>query len=315
MKLFIAEEEKNNILNMYGIINEQTEDFSVPQGAIDAVRSIESKFSYMKDGVINGRTFKGDEKVNMLRNYMSETIGLDCWNNMSSKLKAQIYAFCFQADGDVPYKLKIIAGLANAIDSNVVRKDIVGKPLSDPAVQRAIQIIKNNCENINSYYDKYLSILDTQYKSMDYNDNYKNIWKFRPIAIEKIMSGQDVNKTLGEWSKFISGKLEPEQPEPKIPTSAEPDKTETPKPLEPAKTEIPKPTEPIKAVTSNTVEPAKTEIPKPAESPKPAVSKPAESPKPAVSKPAESPKPVAPNTPETKGPQRARIMTINPKDW
>jgi hypothetical protein len=304
MKLFIAEEEKNNILNMYGIINEQTEDFSVPQGAIDAVRSIESKFSYMKDGVINGRTFKGDEKVNMLRNYMSETIGLDCWNNMSSKLKAQIYAFCFQADGDVPYKLKIIAGLANAIDSNVVRKDIVGKPLSDPAVQRAIQIIKNNCENINSYYDKYLSILDTQYKSMDYNDNYKNIWKFRPIAIEKIMSGQDVNKTLGEWSKFISGKLEPEQPEPKIPTSAEPDKTETPKPLEPAKTEIPKPTEPIKAVTSNTVEPAKTEIPKPAESPKPA-----------VSKPAESPKPVAPNTPETKGPQRARIMTINPKDW
>jgi hypothetical protein len=24
---------------------------------------------------------------------------------------------------------------------------------------------------------------------------------------------------------------------------------------------------------------------------------------------------VAPNTPETKGPQRARIMTINPKDW
>jgi hypothetical protein len=230
-------------------------------------------------------------------------------------LKAQIYAFCFQADGDVPYKLKIIAGLANAIDSNVVRKDIVGKPLSDPAVQRAIQIIKNNCENINSYYDKYLSILDTQYKSMDYNDNYKNIWKFRPIAIEKIMSGQDVNKTLGEWSKFISGKLEPEQPEPKIPTSAEPDKTETPKPLEPAKTEIPKPTEPIKAVTSNTVEPAKTEIPKPAESPKPAVSKPAESPKPAVSKPAESPKPVAPNTPETKGPQRARIMTINPKDW
>ena len=304
MKLFIAEEEKNNILNMYGIINEQTEDFSVPQGAIDAVRSIESKFSYMKDGVINGRTFKGDEKVNMLRNYMSETIGLDCWNNMSSKLKAQIYAFCFQADGDVPYKLKIIAGLANAIDSNVVRKDIVGKPLSDPAVQRAIQIIKNNCENINSYYDKYLSILDTQYKSMDYNDNYKNIWKFRPIAIEKIMSGQDVNKTLGEWSKFISGKLEPEQPEPKIPTSAEPDKTETPKPLEPAKTEIPKPTEPIKAVTSNTVEPAKTEIPKPVEPPKSV-----------VSKSVESPIPATPNTPVTKGPQRARIMTINPKDW
>jgi hypothetical protein len=315
MKLFIAEEEKNNILNMYGIINEQTEDFSVPQGAIDAVRSIESKFSYMKDGVINGRTFKGDEKVNMLRNYMSETIGLDCWNNMSSKLKAQIYAFCFQADGDVPYKLKIIAGLANAIDSNVVRKDIVGKPLSDPAVQRAIQIIKNNCENINSYYDKYLSILDTQYKSMDYNDNYKNIWKFRPIAIDRIMSGQDVDKTLGEWSKFISGKLEPEQPKTEMPKSAEPAKTEMPKSAESPKPVVSKPVESPKPTTPKPAESPKPVVSKPVESPKPDTPKPAESPKPVVSKPAESPKSVAPNTPETKGPQRARIMTINPKDW
>jgi hypothetical protein len=34
-----------------------------------------------------------------------------------------------------------------------------------------------------------------------------------------------------------------------------------------------------------------------------------------VSKSVESPIPATPNTPVTKGPQRARIMTINPKDW
>ena len=193
---------------------EQTKQFEVPQKAIDAVRNIESKFSFMSNGKINGRTFEGNEKVGMLQNYMAETIGLDCWNNMSDKFKAQIYAFCFQADGDVPYKLKIIAGLANAIDSNIVRKSIVNKPISDPSVQNAIQVIKNNCQNINSYYDRYLTILDQQYKSMDYNDNYRNIWMYRPIAIDKIMNGQDIDKTLEEWSNFLNGDVKPDEPKP-----------------------------------------------------------------------------------------------------
>jgi len=293
MKLFIAEEEKNNIRSMYGIVNEQTEEFSVPQGAINAVKAIESKFSFMNNGILNGRTFRGDEKVNMLKTYMSNTIGLDCWNNMSTKLKAQIYAFCFQADGDVPYKLKIIAGLANAIDSRVIRKDIVGKNLSDPAVQNAIQIIKNNCENINSYYDKYLSILDQQYKSMDYNDNYKYVWKYRPIAIDKIMSGQDIGKTLDEWTNYFAKvDSEPEQPKAETPNSSEPAKSETPKSDEPVKTvapkpvESPKPAEPVKAVTSKPVEAPKTVTPKPDGAPKTAT-------------------PV----------KRANILTINPNDF
>ena len=315
MKLFIAEEEKNNIRSMYGIVNEQTEEFSVPQGAIDAVKAIESKFSFMNNGILNGRTFRGDEKVNMLKTYMSNTIGLDCWNNMSTKLKAQIYAFCFQADGDVPYKLKIIAGLANAIDSRVIRKDIVGKNLSDPAVQNAIQIIKNNCENINSYYDKYLSILDQQYKSMDYNDNYKYVWKYRPIAIDKIMSGQDIGKTLDEWTNYFAKvDSEPEQPKAETPKSVEPSKTETPKSSEPAKTETPKSSEPVKTVAPKPAEPIKTVAPKPVEAPKPAepvkavTSKPVEAPKTATPKPDGVPKTATPA-------KRANILTINPNDF
>ena len=314
MKFVIDEEEKNYIRSMYGIVNEQTKQFSVPQGGIDAVKSIESKFSFMSNGVINGRTFKGNEKVNMLQQYMSDTIGLDCWNNMSDKLKAQIYAFCFQADGDVPYKLKIIAGLANAIDSNIIRKDIVNKPLTDPSVQNAIKIIKNNCQNINSYYEKYLAILDQQYKSMDYNDNYRNIWKYRPTAIDKIMSGQDVNKTLDDRSKFLEGKLEAEQPKTETPKSAEPAKTETPKSDEPVKTVVTKPVEAPKTATPKSDEPVKTVAPKPVEAPKPAepvkavTSKPVEGPKTATLKPDGVPKTATPA-------KRANILTINPNDF
>ena len=281
MKLFITEEEKNNIRSMYGIISEQTQQFEVPQGAIDAVKNIEAKFSYMSGDKINGRTFKGNEKVGMLQKYMTDTIGLDCWNNMSTKLKSQIYAFCFQADGDVPYKLKIIAGLANAIDSSIIRKDIVGKPLTDPAVQRAIQVIKNNCQNINSYYDRYLAVLDQQYKSMDYNNNYRNIWMYRPTAIDKIMSGEDIDKTLDDWSKFLEGKLDYEQPYAETPKS-----DETPKPAEPVKNVAPKPAEVPKTATPKPDEPAKEVTPKLAEVPKTA-------------------------TPA----KRANILTINPNDF
>ncbi len=286
MKLFITEKEKNNIRSMYGIISEQTQQFEVPQGAIDAVKNIEAKFSYMSKGKINGRTFKGNEKVGMLQKYMTDTIGLDCWNNMSTKLKSQIYAFCFQADGDVPYKLKIIAGLANAIDSSIIRKDIVGKPLTDPAVQRAIQVIKNNCQNINSYYDRYLAVLDQQYKSMDFNNNYRNIWMYRPTAIDKIMSGEDIDKTLDDWSKFLEGKLDYEQPYAETPKSDETPKPETPKPAEPAKEVTPKPAEVPKTATPKPDEPAKEVTPKLAEVPKTA-------------------------TPA----KRANILTINPNDF
>jgi hypothetical protein len=269
----------------------------------------------MNNGILNGRTFRGDEKVNMLKTYMSNTIGLDCWNNMSTKLKAQIYAFCFQADGDVPYKLKIIAGLANAIDSRVIRKDIVGKNISDPAVQNAIQIIKNNCENINSYYDKYLSILDQQYKSMDYNDNYKYVWKYRPIAIDKIMSGQDIGKTLDEWTNYFAKvNSEPEQPKAETPNSSEPAKSETPKSDEPVKTVAPKPVEAPKTATPKSDEPVKTVAPKPVEAPKPA-----EPVKAVTSKPVEAPKTVTPKpdgAPKTATPvKRANILTINPNDF
>lgn len=204
MKRFIiTESEKSEIRKMYGLINEQTGGI-VPQLAIKAISEIEKKFSFMDSGQIKGANYTGSEKLGVMSQYIKDTIGFDCWNTLSDVFKAQIYSYCFQADTDSPYKMKFIAGLANAIDPNIDRSTIVRKPLNDPNVQKAINTIKTNCNNINSYYRNYVSIVDQQYKSSDYNDNYKYIWKYRPTAIERIMNGEDFIQVLKDWEKSFN---------------------------------------------------------------------------------------------------------------
>jgi hypothetical protein len=211
MKRFlITEEDKKSILSMYGLINEQTGGI-VPQLAIKAISEIEKKFSFMDSGQIKGANYTGSEKLGVMSQYIKDTIGFDCWNKLSDVFKAQIYSYCFQADTDSPYKMKFIAGLANAIDPNIDRSTIVRKPLNDPNVQKAIDTIKTNCNNINSYYRNYVSIVDQQYKSSDYNDNYKYIWKYRPTAIERIMNGDQIDKVLNDWSNSFTNQNQGQQ--------------------------------------------------------------------------------------------------------
>jgi len=205
-KFIITEEEKKSIRGLYEL-NEQTSGFSIPPLVINAISKIEAKYSFMDaNGIdINGKKYTGKEMLSVMQSYINDTIGLDCWNNMSDKLKAQIYSYCFQADTSIPYKMKFIAGLANAIDSKISRGSIVKKRIDDPNVQSAIKLIKNNCSNINDYYDNYLKVIDEQYKSSDYNNNYKYIWQYRPIAIDRIMGGADINVVLSDWGKFVKG--------------------------------------------------------------------------------------------------------------
>lgn len=205
-KLIISESEINTIRGMYGLVNEQSSSFSIPQSAIKAISDIESVFSFMSGGKIQGKKYSGDEMVGVMEKYIKDTIGFDCWNNMMDLMKAQIYSFCFQADTSIPYKMKFIAGLANAIDPSISRGDIVGKPLKDPNVQNAINIIKKNCAFIDHYYYDYMRIMDNQYSSMDYNDNYKNIWKYRPTAITRLMNGESWSKVKEDWESSLTDK-------------------------------------------------------------------------------------------------------------
>ena len=223
----ISQEEKNRILEMHSggmkvmtenfnkllssklgdvkPLNEQSSGFDVPSLVINAISKIEGKYSYMSNGVVKGNKYTGSESLGVMKRYINDTIGSDCWNNMSDKLKSQIYSFCFQADSSIPYKMKFIAGLANAIDPKISRGSIVNKGINDSNVQTAIKLIRDNCSNINSYYDNYLKVIDDQYKSMDYNNNYKYIWQYRPIAIDRIIGGADIDTVLSDWGKFIIG--------------------------------------------------------------------------------------------------------------
>lgn len=206
-KFIISESEINTIRGMYGLVNEQSSSFSIPQSAIKAISDIESVFSYMSGGKIQGKKYSGDEMVGVMEKYVKDTIGFDCWNNMFDLMKAQIYSFCFQADTSIPYKMKFIAGLANAIDPSISRGDIVGKPLKDPNVQNAINVIKKNCSFIDHYYYDYMRIMDNQYLSMDYSDNYKNIWKYRPTAISRLMNGESWSKVKEDWKSSLTDKV------------------------------------------------------------------------------------------------------------
>lgn len=210
-KFIISESEISEIRKMYGLVNEQSSSFSIPQSAIKAISDIESVFSYMSGGKIVGKKYSGDEMAGVMKEYVRDTIGFDCWNNMTDLMKSQIYSFCFQADTSSPYKMKFIAGLANAIDPSISRGDIVGKPLKDPNVQNAINVIKNNCSFIDNYYYDYMRVMDNQYSSMDYNDNYKNIWKYRPTAITRLMNGESWDKVKDDWKLSLTGKVRASQ--------------------------------------------------------------------------------------------------------
>ena len=195
------QEQLTRIKEVMGLIAEQSQykQIYIPQTVIDAISKIEAKYSFMQDGKIVGAYYDGSEMLDVMTKYVNDTIGVKCWNNMSDKLKAQIYSFCFQSDTDKPYKMKFIAGLANAIDSNIKRGGIVNQKIDNPEVINAINLIKNNCSNINSYYDNFLKSVDAQYKDTDFKDNYKFIWKYRPTAIDRIMNGDNIDDVLQDW--------------------------------------------------------------------------------------------------------------------
>lgn len=211
-RFIISESEKNDIRKMYGLVLEQSGGGLVPQSVYDAIEKIESVYSYMDGGEIKGATYSGDQIESEFSDYIKKTIGLDNWSKINEKLRGQIYAYAFQADsGKKGMAFRWIAGLANAIDSSIKRLDVVNKQLTDPNVQNAINVIKKACKDgsINSHYNDYLNILDQQYKSGDYNNNYKYIWKYRPTAIDRFMNGEDEKSIFQDWEKSYTSTPQP----------------------------------------------------------------------------------------------------------
>jgi hypothetical protein len=188
------------------ILNEQSGGNLIPENGYKAISKIESVYSFTnpKTGEITGGKYTGKEKESYILDYIKSTIGTDNWFKMDELFRTQLYAYMYQTDSNGPMRMWWIAGLAQAIDSKIDRASISKKPLGDPNVDKAINLIKKACKDfsINKYYNSWLKIVDNQYSvtGSAHKDNYKNVWKNRPKAIARLMKGDDWETVKNEFN-------------------------------------------------------------------------------------------------------------------
>lgn len=203
-KFVITENEKRNILGMYGLINEQSSGLNLPNEIFQIITDIEARFSYCKNGIVYGESsYKGNSKLGVFTKYVKGTIGFDTWNKLDNNTKAQIYSFAYQSDsGDGGFKYRWIKGLAQAIDPNFDRVN------GDP--NEAIKIIQS-AKNLGAIYDDYKKVVKDQYNNItlpnDTDCNRKKVWGPRPDAVERMMGGEDHKTVLDDWEKTYIKKV------------------------------------------------------------------------------------------------------------
>jgi len=215
MKRFIiTENEKRNILGMYGLINEQNSSLYMPPKIFKIISDIESRFSYCENGIVKGATYDGKENLDDFAKYVRETIGFDIWNLMDGHTKSQIWGFAYQSDSGAnnEKKYKWIGGLAEILDSSYKRDILVTKERTDSDIKTAINTIKNNKDKLPEIYDEYLTKVKQQYnnitKGSETDCNRKNIWGPRPDAIDRMLNGKDHKTVLDDWGKtYIKGDI------------------------------------------------------------------------------------------------------------
>jgi len=205
MKL-IKLKESDLVNTIKNILNEQSGGNLIPENGYKAISKIESAYSFTDPttGKIKGGEYTGKEKEPYIRDYIDATIGTDNWFKMDELFRTQLYAYMYQTDSNGPMRMWWIAGLAQAIDSKIDRASISKKPLSDPNVIEAIDLIKKACQDfsINKYYNSWLKVVDNQYSvtGSAHKDNYKNVWKNRPKAIARLMKGDNWETVKKEFN-------------------------------------------------------------------------------------------------------------------
>ena len=206
MKILISEQQLRRI------ITEQSSGGLIPSLGYKIINDIEHTYSFTtSDGKISGGNYNGREKESNISEYINNTIGLDNWGKLNDLFKVQLYSYMYQHDsGDGGMRMWWIAGLAQAIDSSISRPSVGKKPLTDPNVINAIKIIKDACKNgtINSYYKQWLTVVDNQMSGTGsaHPDNYKNVWKNRPKAIELLMNGESWDVVKKEFNSTVVSK-------------------------------------------------------------------------------------------------------------
>jgi hypothetical protein len=213
-------------------IKDLTKEPLVSEETKKAILEIESVFSFLSNagdnasesGIQPRTDFTIDSSQDDQRKYIERTIGLDNWFKMSEDLRNQIYTFNFQSDsgkGNI-LKMRWIAGLDQSLTGVNKRGDIVlpdantateaqsDTHLQKKEVQEAIDRIKKACVDgtINEKYNEYVKVVDEQYQSLDKNaslkGSYKFIWKYRPVALVRLLKGDAWSNIEKDWRSSFS---------------------------------------------------------------------------------------------------------------
>jgi hypothetical protein len=165
------------------------------------------------------KTIKNKPQEQIIKDHISNTIGLDNWFKISPLFRTQIYSFMFNSDSDQSGdKYRWLGGLAQSIDGTFDRSTVVKAPSdkAKPNTENAKKIVKDAISSgkINSYYGSYLSALDLQYQSVRDNNksdqmdaNYDKLWSKRPKYLEQLYNGV----TIGELLHGVEAKKEKEK--------------------------------------------------------------------------------------------------------
>ena len=223
------------IKQVMGLITEQNETSLVDENVYEAIKNIESVFSFTdKNGNIKGETYTGKEKESNIKKAIEDTIGLDYWFRIKPKLRGQIYSFMYQADSSENSLYRWLAGLAQSIDPNIERKNVFADKvpkrdangnsimeilprdkLADDKksnINKAIDTVKKAIDNDKINYPNYLNIVKQQYDKLGGTTNDEQnrikIWEPRPEALDKLMSGESWPTVQTWWYKKI-GETEP----------------------------------------------------------------------------------------------------------
>jgi ribosomal protein L24E len=223
------------IKQVMGLITEQNDNSLVDEIVYDAIKNIESVFSFTdeKGNIIPRPKLTGKEKEQNIKKAIKDTIGLNYWFKIKPKLRGQIYSFMYQADSSENSLYRWLAGLAQSIDPNIERKNIFadkvpkrdanGKIMVDKEgkqimeilpldkltddkksnINKAIDTVKKAIDDDKINYASYLNIVKQQYDKLQgtLNDaqNRIKIWEPRPEALDKLMNNESWDVVVKPW--------------------------------------------------------------------------------------------------------------------
>lgn len=213
-KFVLTESEVNEIRKMYGLVSEQNKLMQSYDGTLlnfcgyRAIEKFEETFGNASGQSMGDDYFEGklEDWEKYIRANIEDSIGLDVFDKFPEKLKMQIWSFMFNTPDAENKQYRWLAGLAQAVNakkltnSNIAAKYrlAVMNPNS-PEHQQAITDIRNYKDKWENILNTYLTVLDTQYKSIALNNNkggsYRNSWSIRPSYLNNFYDECSNNKS------------------------------------------------------------------------------------------------------------------------